>query len=157
MFELKVRQFVGEIDSPGYMEELVSRPRRPDSIRSDSSLQTVDLDESGKKANKRQGRPFNVEKDRSSNPRPPAQVAQVLNWMLKSFSKGPLPASLFPCQPDDFERYRSKRMPHVIQARERLVDRLLAQGVIGKRVMEEDRALNTPASSSQSTNGSARR
>ena len=62
--DLKARRFVGEIDTPGCMEALVSGPRRFDSICSDGSLLTVDLDESGKAANKRQGSPFfSVEKD----------------------------------------------------------------------------------------------
>ena len=86
-----------------------------------------------------------------------AEVAQVLNWMLTSFCKDQLPASFSPYQPKEIEQLRSKRMTDVIRVRRQLVDHLLAQGVISRGAMEEDRAFNTPALSSQSTNGSASR
>lgn len=86
-----------------------------------------------------------------------AEVAQVLNWMLTSFSKDQLPAKFSPYQPEEIEHFRSQRMTDVISVRKLLVDRLLAQGVISRRAMEEDRVFNTPALSSQSTDGSAPR
>jgi methylamine dehydrogenase heavy chain len=62
--DLKARKFAGEIDTPGCMEALIAGSRRFNSICSDGSLLTVDLDESGKATNKKQGHPFfNVEKD----------------------------------------------------------------------------------------------
>ncbi len=62
--DLKARKFVGEIDTPGCTEILVSGNRRFSSICADGSFMTVTLDDSGRLKSKTQGRPlFNPNKD----------------------------------------------------------------------------------------------
>jgi methylamine dehydrogenase heavy chain len=62
--DLKARKFVGEIQSAGCTEVLVSGNRRFSSICGDGSFMTVTLDDSGKAKSKTQGKPlFNPDKD----------------------------------------------------------------------------------------------
>jgi hypothetical protein len=78
-----------------------------------------------------------------------AQAAQVLDWMLWSFSRDQLPPSFTPYAADEIKRYRLKRITEVVQTRKQLINRLVAQGVISRRAMQDDSAFNQPPSASQ--------
>lgn len=56
--DLKSRTFAGEIDTPGCTQVLASGPRHFISMCADGSLLSVDLDDTGKLAAEKQGRPF---------------------------------------------------------------------------------------------------
>jgi methylamine dehydrogenase heavy chain len=62
--DLPARKFVGEIDTPGCTQVLISAKRRFTSMCADGSLLSVDLDEAGQAAHRDQSNPFfDPEKD----------------------------------------------------------------------------------------------
>jgi methylamine dehydrogenase heavy chain len=56
--DLKARRFIGEIDTPGCAQVLAAGNRRFASMCGDGSMLTVDIDDSGKLTNRKQGKPF---------------------------------------------------------------------------------------------------
>ncbi len=58
VIDLKARRFVGEIETPGCVQVLVSGPRRFSSMCADGSILTVHLDDSGKAKTRKQSKPF---------------------------------------------------------------------------------------------------
>jgi hypothetical protein len=82
-----------------------------------------------------------------------AQAAQVLDWMLRSFSRDQLPPGFTPYAPEEIKRYRLKPITEVVQTRKQLIERLVARGVISRRAMQDDSAFNQPPSVSQPANG----
>lgn len=58
-----------------------------------------------------------------------AQVAEVMNWILQSFSKGQLPSDFKPYTAAEVKQYRQVKMLSVIDARKKLVDEMIAMKV----------------------------
>jgi methylamine dehydrogenase heavy chain len=56
--DLKLRKFVGEIDTPGCVQVLAPGNRQFSSMCADGSILTVQLDENGAARDKKQGKPF---------------------------------------------------------------------------------------------------
>jgi len=62
--DLKARKFVGEIETPGCVQVLVSGARKFSSMCADGSILTVNLDDAGKLKSRKQSKPFfNPSKD----------------------------------------------------------------------------------------------
>ncbi|MHB8382981.1 MAG: amine dehydrogenase large subunit [Candidatus Binataceae bacterium] len=56
--DLKSRKFVGEIETPGCVQVMVSGPRKFSSMCADGSILTVNLDDAGKLKSRKQSKPF---------------------------------------------------------------------------------------------------
>ena len=56
--DLKERKFVGEIDTPGCVQALAAGNRQFSSMCADGSILTVQIDDSGKAKDRKQGKPF---------------------------------------------------------------------------------------------------
>jgi len=56
--DLKERKFVGEIDTPGCVQAIAAGNRQFSSMCADGSILTVQLDDSGKAKDRKQGKPF---------------------------------------------------------------------------------------------------
>ena len=58
-----------------------------------------------------------------------AEVAEVMNWILRSFSKEQLPADFKPYTVEEVKKYRGVRMLSVIDARKKLIDEMVAMKI----------------------------
>jgi mono/diheme cytochrome c family protein len=58
-----------------------------------------------------------------------AQVAEVMNWILLSFSKAQLPADFKPYTEAEVKQYRGVKMLSVIAARKKLIDEMVGMKV----------------------------
>ncbi|HUA35528.1 MAG TPA: cytochrome c [Candidatus Binataceae bacterium] len=57
------------------------------------------------------------------------QVADVMNWILRSFSKDRLPADFKPYTAEEVKQYRTVKMLSIIDKRQKLVDEMVAMKV----------------------------
>ncbi len=58
-----------------------------------------------------------------------AQVADVMNWILRSFSKDRLPANFKPYTAEEVKQYRGIKMLSLTDKRQKLIDEMVAMKV----------------------------
>jgi mono/diheme cytochrome c family protein len=58
-----------------------------------------------------------------------ADVAEVMNWILRSFSKDRLPIDFRPYTAAEVKDHRGVRLPSIIAARKKLIDEMVAMKV----------------------------
>lgn len=78
-----------------------------------------------------EGRAFLIQVPGSANsPLSDAELAQVTNWILKTFSPKELPSDFRPFSPEEVRRYRSTPLQNITRVRQALLEKLKSLGVI---------------------------
>jgi len=78
-----------------------------------------------------EGRAFLIQVPGVANaPLSDEELAQVTNWLLRTFSSKELPPDFKPFTAEEVRRYRAKPLQNVSQVREALLSRLRAMGLL---------------------------
>ena len=73
-----------------------------------------------------------------------AEIAQVLNWLLFTFNKAEMPADFTPYTAAEVAKYRPHQLIQITEARDVLVERLKAKGIVVPDDQVAGEALATP-------------
>jgi len=73
-----------------------------------------------------------------------AEIAQVLNWLLFTFNKAEMPADFTPYTAAEVAKYRPHQLIQITEARDVLVKRLKAKGIVVPDDQVAGEALATP-------------
>ncbi len=73
-----------------------------------------------------------------------AEIAEVLNWLLFTFNKAEMPADFTPYTAAEVAKYRPHQLIQITEARDVLVKRLKAKGIVVPDDQVAGEALATP-------------